>query len=147
MKLLRGIARRFVASWFIAEGIGVVRHPEPHAELAAPFAERLSGATGLPDSPAAMVRTAGAGLAAAGAAIALGVVPRLAGASAAIVLGVVAEAGYPFWSERDPERRREVLAGFLTRVALTGAALLIATDTSARDARRLAAVRRAPRKA
>jgi uncharacterized membrane protein YphA (DoxX/SURF4 family) len=142
MRIVRGIARRLVATWFIAEGVAVARRPETHVEAAAPLVERLSAVTPLPDSPTFLVRCAAGKLVAAGALIAFGIAPRLGGALAAAILAPAAVGGYPFWKERDPQRRLTQFQGFATRAALAGAGALIAADTSARDARRLAQARR-----
>jgi uncharacterized membrane protein YphA (DoxX/SURF4 family) len=143
MNLIRGIARKLIASWFIAEGLDVARHPDPHVALVGPAVERLSEVTALPNSPAGIVRGSGGVLAASGALIALGAAPRLGGMVAAAILGPATACAYPFWREKDREARRTMLGAFLTRAALTGAAVLIAADTSRRDARRLDAARRA----
>jgi hypothetical protein len=114
---------------FIAEGIDVVRHPEPHVGAVTPLAERLGDVAPEANRPAVIVRGAGGVLAASGLLIALGIAPRLGGGIAAAVLGSATAIG--------PRTRSDVLV----KAALTGAALLIAADTSARDARRLAAAR------
>jgi uncharacterized membrane protein YphA (DoxX/SURF4 family) len=141
MNSIRGIARRLIAGWFIAEGVEVLRRPEPHAEIASHLADRIGAATPVHVSPTAVARVAGGNLAAAGVLVALGLAPRAAGTAAALVLAPATVTGYRFWAEKDAGKRRELLSGFLTHAALTGAALLIAADTSRRDARRLAAAR------
>jgi uncharacterized membrane protein YphA (DoxX/SURF4 family) len=131
-----------VAGLFIAEGIDVLRHPEPHVDAVAPIVDRMNGVTLAGMGPAAIVRGTGGGLVASGLLIALGIAPRLGGAAAAAVLAPATAVGYQFWTKDDPSARRHTRADLLKSAALTGAALLIAADTSTRDARRLAAARR-----
>jgi uncharacterized membrane protein YphA (DoxX/SURF4 family) len=116
-----------VAAPMIAEGIGVVRDPAPHAQILAPITAQLAKHTGLEDNPTAGAKATGYALVAAGAAAALGILPRLAGAAAAAVLVPAAAVGYPFWTiSDDPEARAKTRQEFLRHLGLAGAALLIA---------------------
>ncbi|MDR0432847.1 MAG: DoxX family membrane protein [Bifidobacteriaceae bacterium] len=144
MRFVRGIARRLIAALFIARGVRWIRYPEREGGAIAPLVYQLSKETGMPDRPLGIVRVGGGKLVAAGVMIILGIAPRLAATLAAAILGTVAVQQYPFWVDRQSVDKADVVEDFLTEAALVGGGLLIAADTSRRDARR--AARRLARK-
>ena len=150
MTLVRRLARPLLAASFVAVGVDQVRRARELAPQAEPVAGAVAGPLGLPQDPELLVRLNGAAMAGAGALFALGRLPRLSALVLATTMAPTAYAGHPFWTERDPARRSEELAGFLQHASLLGAALLAAVDTDgkpgvswrgrrlAKDARRAA---------
>ncbi|WP_432543250.1 DoxX family membrane protein [Kineococcus sp. SYSU DK002] len=144
------MARPMLAAIFIKNGIDQVRHAGDLAPSAEPLVHRVAGPLRLPDDPVLLVRLNGAAMAGAGVLFALGRAPRLAATVLAATAAPSAYVNHPFWSEKDPAVRREVLDDFLTDLGLLGGALLASVDTAGkpgalwrgkragRDAKRLA---------
>ncbi|MDR1188536.1 MAG: alpha-ketoglutarate-dependent dioxygenase AlkB [Bifidobacteriaceae bacterium] len=126
MSLIRFKARALIGAATIADGVGVLRNPGPHEEVAGPAIDKLNKSTGQTISAAAAVRANGIALAAGGGLIATSIAPRL-GALASLAVGVPALfLGYRFWEVKDdPERRARLQSGFWFRLVLIGADLLI----------------------
>ncbi len=150
MTVVRRVARPMLAAIFIKNGIDQVRHAGDLAPSAEPLVHRVAGPLRLPDDPVLLVRLNGAAMAGAGVLFALGRAPRLAATVLAATAAPSAYVNHPFWSEKDPAVRREVLDDFLTDLGLLGGALLASVDTAGkpgalwrgkragRDAKRLA---------
>ncbi|WP_432564286.1 DoxX family protein [Kineococcus sp. SYSU DK003] len=150
MTVVRRLARPMLAAIFIKNGIDQVRHAGDLAPSAEPLVHRVAGPLRLPDDPVLLVRLNGAAMAGAGVLFALGKAPRLSAVVLAATATPSAYVNHPFWSEKDPSVRSEVLEDFLTDLGLLGGALLAAVDTAGkpgalwrgkragRDAQRLA---------
>lgn len=148
--LLRRLARAGFASWFVAEGLSVVRHPSAHvAEARAALdatrdlvpAEARTGAVGdvldqhLSDRQlTTVVQVHGALLLAAGGALALGRAPRAAALALAALTAPLVALYLP--DKRldggDRERRRERTEKLVRAVAFTAGAVLVAADREGR---------------
>ena len=143
--LLRKIARPMLSSWFVLEGIDVVRDPMPHAELAAaalaPCLERIPTTSALarlrspsPRVWVSLTRVHGAATTGAALMLAAGRCPRGSALALAALTAPAAIANLPLsaLAEADtasaPERRRR----FVTLVSLVGAAVLAGIDTEGR---------------
>ncbi|HUX69117.1 MAG TPA: DoxX family protein [Cellulomonadaceae bacterium] len=143
--LLRKIARPMLSSWFVLEGVDVVRDPMPHAELAsaalAPVLDRIPTTSTLarfrspsPREWVALTRIHGAATAGAALMLASGRCPRGSALALAALTAPAAAANlpFPFLAEADtasaPERRRRLV----TLVSLVGAAVLAGIDTEGR---------------
>jgi uncharacterized membrane protein YphA (DoxX/SURF4 family) len=143
--LLRKIARPMLSSWFVLEGIDVVRDPMPHAELTAaalaPCLDRIPTSSALarfrsptPREWVALTRMHGAATAAAALMLAAGRCPRGSALALAALTAPAAAVNLPLRSLADadtasaPERRRRLV----TLVSLVGAAVLAGIDTEGR---------------
>lgn len=129
MSLVRRLARPALATIFVMGGIDALRHPGPRTQLAAPFVERVSSLTGMPNDPELMVRANGATMALAGIALASGWMPRPAGLLLAGTLIPTTYSGHAFWNETDPTARKQQLLHFQKNLGLFGGALLASVDT------------------
>lgn len=131
--LLRRIARPLFASWFVAEGVDALRHPEGHVATARTALDRLDGTIPAEvdlddDTLKTVVRAHGAATAVAGGLLAIGKVPRLAGAALALLTLPLALAELAVDKQhRGPKRERR--QRLLRPLALTGGALIVAADT------------------
>ncbi|MDR2378491.1 MAG: DoxX family membrane protein [Bifidobacteriaceae bacterium] len=153
MSLIRFKARALIGAAIAADGIDVLRSPEPHREvaesvLACPALNRLAESAGRTVSPAQAVRAAAIGQTAGGALIATSLAPRL-GALASLAATVPATlAGYRFWQIKDDdEARARLRAGFLFRLLVIGADLLVLAGPTGRSKRRAAKAAKAAKKA
>ena len=138
--LLRRIARPLFASWFVTEGLDVVRHPAAHAAdvrgALALLQRRLP--TDVPVLSERQLTTAvqahGVALAGAGALLALGKAPRTAALALAVLTAPLIVVNLPDKKAdgRDPvlqQARRERLVRAL---AFTGGAILAGVDLEGR---------------
>jgi uncharacterized membrane protein YphA (DoxX/SURF4 family) len=132
MSIVRRIARPLLAATFIESGVDAVLHPMPRAEAARPFARRLSGSLGVREDPELFVRVSGAVRIGAGALLATGRLPRLSALALSVTLAPDLVGDQPFWSQKDPEQRRDQRRALLTGLALLGGTLLAAVDTGGR---------------
>src|SRR5690554_4398151 len=135
--MVRALARPMLASWFVAEGVDVLRHPDRHAAAAEDLlrsAQKLSPTVTVPepDQVRQLVKMHGAAVALAGAALGTGRMPRLAGLTLAALTFPLALAEQPFASGLSREERRRRRARVTEVAAMTGAALLAAADTAGR---------------
>ncbi len=148
--LLRRIARPLFATWFVVEGLDVVRHPAAHAadartaldaaDTRLPAAVRGSGATrgvlGF-DPTERQLRTAvqvhGAALAGAGLLLALGKAPRTAALALAALTAPLVVVNLPDKvHDRDPAARAARRTRLVRAVSALGGALLAAADYEGR---------------
>ncbi|GAA3815079.1 DoxX family membrane protein [Cellulomonas soli] len=139
--LLRRVARPLFATWFVAEGVDVVRHPAPHAdEIRATLARLPAGL--LPPSFDAeptdgqlrlAARVHGAALAVAGLMVVGGKAPRTAALALAALTAPLVVANLPDRKGgHDREQRRNRRDRLVQAVTFTGAALLVAADREGR---------------
>jgi uncharacterized membrane protein YphA (DoxX/SURF4 family) len=126
MSLIRVKARALVGAAAIADGIDVLRRPQPHELIAATAIDKLNKSTGQEISAATAVRASAISQVAGGGLIATSIAPRL-GAVASLAATVPALLlGYRFWEVKDNDDVRERLrAGFWLHLVLVGAELLI----------------------
>ncbi|MGY4645670.1 DoxX family protein [Cellulomonas sp. URHB0016] len=148
--LLRRVARPLFASWFVSEGLGVVRHPASHA---ADAAAALAGwRARLPDAavdvvPGGLLRreltqrqltTAvqlhGAALAGAGVLLALGRAPRTAALALAVLMAPLAVVNLPDKRADAGDRvlRRQRRDRLVRALAFGAGAVLVAADREGR---------------
>ncbi|MEV7972749.1 DoxX family protein [Cellulomonas sp. NPDC089187] len=131
--LLRRIARPLFASWFLAEGVDALRHPQGHVATARTALDRLDATVpadlDLDDATlTTVVRAHGAATAVAAGLLTLGKLPRLSGAALALLTLPLALAELAVDKEhRGPKRERR--QRLLRPLALTGGALIVAADT------------------
>ncbi|MDR1441431.1 MAG: DoxX family membrane protein [Bifidobacteriaceae bacterium] len=137
MSLIRVKARALIGAAAIADGVAVLRHPEPHEEVAAATLERLEESTGKTVPATVTVRATAIAQLAGGSLIATSLAPRL-GALASLGATVPALLlGYRFWKVKDdPAVRDQLRAGFWLHLLLTGADLLVLAGPTRRHKRR-----------
>ena len=148
--LVRRLARPLFASWFVSEGISVLRDPDPHVADARALLERLrrtmpEQAKGTPVASAvqkpvtdgqltAIVRAHGGALAVAGTLLALGRAPRTTAFVLAILTAPLALVSLP---DRKVEHgdlvlKRDRRRRLVRSLAFTGGAILAGSDTQGR---------------
>ncbi len=131
--LLRRIARPLFASWFVAEGVDALRHPEGHVTTARTALGRLDKKVSTrldldEHTLTSVIRAHGAATAVAGGLLAVGKLPRLAGTALALLTLPLAFAELAVDKEHSgPKRERR--QRLLRPLALTGGALIVAADT------------------
>ncbi|MFC4615375.1 DoxX family protein [Cellulomonas algicola] len=148
--LLRRIARPLFATWFVVEGLDVVRHPAVHAAHAraaldtvdarVPAAVRGAGATrgvlGLELTERQLrsaVQAHGAALAVAGGLLAIGKAPRTAALALAALTAPLVVVNLPDKGlDRDPVVKAERRTRLVRAVSALGGALLAAADYEGR---------------
>lgn len=132
MTVVRRLARPLLASSFVLAGIDQFRHPASQAEAARPMVAKLAPTLSLPNDPEMLVRSNGAAMAGAGALLAFGKLPRLASLVLAATIVPSTYTQYQFWTQRDPELKRQQRQHFLKNLGLLGGALIAAVDTEGR---------------
>lgn len=151
MTLVRRLARPFLASSFVVQGMSTLRNPGPAAEMAHPVIRRLSAMfPQLPQEPEQLVRLNSAVHLVAGSTLALGILPRLSATALAASVVPTTFGGHRFWQEDDPAARKQDRIQFLKNLGLIGGLLLAAVDTEGRPSvayRAEHATRRARRRA
>lgn len=132
--LVRRIARPLFASAFVADGIEVLRDPEPHVTRAEATWGTLGRTVDLPSLDRGQMRTAvrvhGAATTLAGLLLAVGRAPRAAALTLAVLyapLAVPEKSGGRSADERRASRQRLV-----ERLSRIGGALIVAADTAGR---------------
>ena len=143
--LLRRIARPMFASSFVIEGIDVLRHPGPHAELArvglSPVLDRLPATSRVSSlrTPSTrqlitLVRIHAAAVTVAGLLLALGKAPRTAAlALAALTLPSAAVSlPLPLLNSVDSAPSKDRRRRLIHQVSMAGGALLAGIDTEGR---------------
>nr|WP_210768132.1 DoxX family protein [Cellulomonas humilata] len=148
--MLRRLARPLFASWFVTEGLDVVRHPAAHAADARGALTTLRSR--LPDTvrqgPAGeaigrelsdrqlttIVQAHGAALAGAGVLLALGKAPRTAALALAALTAPLVLLNLPTKRVKgeDPRLRRERRDKLVRALAFTGGALIAGVDLEGR---------------
>jgi len=148
--LLRRLARPLFASWFVTEGLDVVRHPAAHAADARGALTALRARLPEPvrDGPAGealghelsdrqlttIVQVHGAALAGAGALLVVGKAPRTAALALALLTAPLIVLNLPFKRAKgeDPVLRRARRDRFVRALAFTGGALIAGVDLEGR---------------
>ncbi len=148
--LLRRLARPLFASWFVSEGLDVVRHPAAHAAEARGALTTLRGR--LPEpvraTPAGealghdvserqlttIVQVHGVALAGAGILLAVGKAPRTAALALAALTAPLVLVNLPITRVRgeDAVVRRARRDRFVRALAFTGGALIAGVDLEGR---------------
>ncbi len=138
--LVRLIARPAMSAVFLARGVQAVRKPQPLVPAAEPLVAKISPplqrllpaqvAALLPKDTVGFVRLDGAVHVIGGALLAVGRAPRLASAALALSLVPTTVASDPFWRERDPEKRSELVGQLLKNLNMLGGLLLASVDTA-----------------
>lgn len=130
--LVRRIARPLFAAVFVADGVGVLRRPEPHVVRAQAALDSLRGRADVPELEPAQVRTIvrahGAATAVAGFMLATGRAPRVAGLVLAVLTLPLVAADRLAGDASAELARRTVIE----RLSMVGGALLAAADTEGR---------------
>ena len=149
--LLRRLARPLFASWFVTEGLDVVRHPAAHAAEArgalTTLRARLPGPS-VRQGPAgealgyelsdrqltSIVQVHGVALAGAGVLLAVGKAPRTAALALAVLTAPLIVLNLPFKRVKgeDPVLRRARRDRFVRALAFTGGALIAGVDLEGR---------------
>jgi uncharacterized membrane protein YphA (DoxX/SURF4 family) len=137
--LLRRIARPLFATWFVAEGMDVVRHPAAHASDARGALAMVQRRFGV-DTPqlsdrqlTTAVQVHGAALAAAGTLLALGRAPRTAALALAVLTAPLIVVNLPDKeADRDPTLRKARRERLVRALAFTGGAALAGADLEGR---------------
>jgi uncharacterized membrane protein YphA (DoxX/SURF4 family) len=148
--LVRRLARPLFASWFVSEGIDVLRNPAPHVADVRAALERsrrvmpeqakgtpVASAVEKPISDAqltAIVRAHGGALAVAGALLALGRAPRITAFVLAILTAPLVVVALPDKKadHGDPVLKRDRRSRFVRALAFTGGAILAGADSQGR---------------
>jgi putative oxidoreductase len=138
MNLLRATGRAMLATFFIANGVKALRDPdalvpasEPFAARFVPFAQKAlpeALSAYVPEDTRSLVRLGGLAAIAGGLCMATGIAPRAGGALAAASMLPHLVAADP----RGAADRKAALGEFATKLALTGAALVVTQDTRGR---------------
>jgi len=137
--LLRRIARPLFATWFITEGLDVVRHPAAHAADARGALKLLEKRFSLdvPDLSDRQLTTAvqahGVALAGAGALLAVGRAPRTAALALAVLTAPLIVVNLPDKdADRDPTLKKARRERLVRALAFTGGAILAGIDLEGR---------------
>ncbi|WP_431981253.1 DoxX family membrane protein [Streptomyces qinglanensis] len=128
MTPLQLVSRPLLGVFFVNAGVGTLSRPEPPAELAAPFLERLREKVPLPGDDVTLVRVNAAVQVVAGALLATGRVPRTAALALAGSLLPTTLAGHPFWEQDDPGQRAAHRIHFGKNTAIVGGLLAVVSD-------------------
>lgn len=138
--LLRRLARPLFASWFVAEGLDVVRHPAAHTADVRGALAMIQRRTGV-ELPAlsdrqltSAVQAHGVAIAGAGALLAAGRAPRTAALALAVLTAPLVVVNLP---DKEADGRDKVLAKgrrerFVRALAFTGGAILVGVDREGR---------------
>ncbi|MDR2373500.1 MAG: DoxX family membrane protein [Bifidobacteriaceae bacterium] len=139
MSLIRFKARALIGAAIIADGLDVLRRPEPHQATAAKALDWISETTGQTVSPSLAVRATGASQTIGGALIASSLAPRLGALASLAATAPAALLGYRFWQVKDDDDKRARLrAGFFFHLLVIGADLLVLAGPTGRSKRRAA---------
>lgn len=120
-----------LASYFIADGVDAVRHPESHVakfQRVQPFLEKAGLPPVLSADAKMLTRVSGAASAIAGLCLATGRKPRVAALALAALNVPLTVVNNPVWAAEDKEDRKEKVRGILRGLALGGGLILAATD-------------------
>lgn len=138
--LVRLIARPALSAVFLARGVNAVRRPQLFAPAAEPVVAKVSPVLHnlLPAQISSLVPTDAVGLVRlngfvhvlGGALLAFGKAPRLSAAALAASLVPTTIASEPFWREKDPEKRSELVGQLLKNLNMLGGLMLASVDTA-----------------
>lgn len=129
MTITHRIARSCLAPVFIASGIDAIRRPDGKTPSTDPVTTWISGALGITDDAASVVRVNGAVQLVAGSLLMVGRLPRLAAMALSTSLVPSTIAGHPYWNEHEPAKRAQQRTQLLKNTAMLGGLVLAATDT------------------
>ncbi|ROS27792.1 DoxX family membrane protein [Cellulomonas sp. PhB150] len=137
--LLRRIARPLFATWFITEGLDVVRHPAAHAADARGALKLLEKrfSVDVPELSDRQLTTAvqahGVALAGAGALLAVGRAPRTAALALAVLTAPLIVVNLPDKeADRDATLKKARRERLVRALAFTGGAILAGIDLEGR---------------
>jgi uncharacterized membrane protein YphA (DoxX/SURF4 family) len=133
--LIRRVARPLLSAVFIGQGIETLRNPSITLEatettvaalrnLPEPYGDKI------PSNPATAARINAAVQVGGGLLLATGKLPRIASAALAFTVIPGSLGGHLFWTESDPERRRQKRRDLLTDLSLLGGLTIAAADTA-----------------
>lgn len=131
MSPTRLIARPMLASYFVADGIDAIRHPEEHAarfQKVQPLLEKAGVPPVLSSDAVMLTRVAGAASAIAGLCLATGRKPRLAALTLAAINIPITVINNPVWAAENKEDRKEKVRGLLRGLAVGGGLIFAAID-------------------
>ena len=138
--LVRLIARPALSAVFLARGVNAVRRPQLLAPAAEPVVAKVSPALHrvlpaqisnlIPSDAVGLVRLDGAVHVVGGALLFFGKAPRLAASALALSLVPTTIASEPFWREKDPEKRSELVGQLLKNLNMLGGLMLASVDTA-----------------
>lgn len=132
MSPTRSLARPLLASMFISGGFDALRNPGRRVEAA-----RKAGLS----EPEKLVQANAATQLVGGFTLATGRLPRLSALALAGSLVPTTVVGHPFWSETDPEARKQQQVHFIKNLSMLGGLLLAFADTGGRESLPHAAAR------
>lgn len=132
MSPTRSLARPLLASMFISGGFDALRHPDRRVEAA-----RKAGLS----EPEKLVQANAAAQLVGGFTLATGRLPRLSALALAGTLVPTTVVGHPFWSESDPEAKKQQQVHFIKNLSMLGGLLLAFADTGGRESLPHAAAR------
>lgn len=126
--VLRTLARPLLASWFVYEAAESILTPQKRAEQIAPMVEPALADLGVPDVKTVdIVKFHGFAVMGAAASLAISRNPRTSAlALVALTAGTIGMTR-PFWSQKDPEVRREQLEHFVKDLSILGGVMIAAT--------------------
>ena len=132
MSPTRSLARPLLASMFISGGFDALRNPDRRVEAA-----RKAGLS----EPEKLVQASAATQLVGGFTLATGRLPRLSALALAGTLVPTTVVGHPFWSETDPEAKKQQQVHFIKNLSMLGGLLLAFADTGGRESLPHAAAR------
>ncbi|BBX45070.1 DoxX family protein [Mycobacterium cookii] len=134
--LIRRVARPLLSAVFIGQGIETLRNPSVTLEATEPtvaaLRNNLPDAYGdkIPSNPETAARINAAVQVGGGVLLATGKLPRIASAALAFTVIPGSLGGHLFWTESDPERKKQKRRDLLTDLSLLGGLLIAAADTA-----------------
>ncbi|MFI8848692.1 DoxX family protein [Streptomyces sp. 891-h] len=130
MTPLQLVSRPLLGAFFVNAGWGTLSKPEPPAEMAAPFLDKLRERVPLSGDDVTLVRVNAAVQVVAGALLTAGRLPRTSALALAASLLPTTLAGHPFWEEDDPGQRASQRIHFGKNVAIMGGLLSVVSDAN-----------------
>ena len=126
--IVRRLARPMLAAIFITGGIGALKQPKAHVEMAEPTLGQITEPLAVSDQKETVMRGYGAAMVAGGTLLALGKFPRVA---STVLIGalVPTTATHRFWEESDPGAKQMQQVQFFKNLGLLGGLMLAAVDT------------------
>lgn len=131
MSISRRLARPWLATSFVADGLDALLRPSSYADMieeSRPLLERAGMPPAVTNNPQSVARAAGGATALAGLMLATGRRPRTA-ASVLFALELPRTViANPVWQARDRQHRQEMQRDLMVRASLLGGLLLAALD-------------------